>query len=97
MKYLLSLLALLFAGCEINAPTDEYKAFVKNHNGAQSYYYCDTATGFLMQEMMVFQDGTTSTLSVVPNDSDTPIRCTNNVSVQVNESVATGLFAGDVK
>ena len=92
MKYTLLLAAiLLLIGC---GPTPEelkaQKAFFDKY-GAYEVNVCNEA-GFL--ENRYLSPTAAEKRYIIRNDADQPIRCTDNVTVQVKETAATGLLSG---
>ena len=90
--------ALLLSGCasEEEKSSKVYKDFVAK-NKSSSRYYCDENTGFFMQEYFYSSEDVGPTPIPVKNDSDTPVRCSNDVDITVKETVATGSFSGSVQ
>ena len=96
MRWLLFLVPLLFIGCgDVQSKTQEYLDFVGKH-GSNTRFYCDDS-GFLVMEFFMYSNDEVASRRLVKNDSDTPTRCTQNVTVNVKETVATGAFSGSVK
>ena len=96
MRWLLFLVPLLFIGCEdVKSKTQEYLDFVEKH-GSNTRFYCDDS-GFLVMEFFMYSNDKVASRRLVKNDSDTPTICTQNVTVNVKETVATGAFSGSVQ
>ena len=96
MKWLLFLSPLLFIGCgeSYESKSQAYLNFVEKH-GSHTRFYCDDS-GFLVIEFFMYSSDEVASRRLVENDSDTPIRCTKNVAVNVKETVATGALSGSV-
>lgn len=92
MKYMILVIFILFlAGCKKTPPTDTYVQFVKDHKSKKAFI-CEN--GFLTKQNVVYwQDYIVKDL--VRNDAGIPTRCTDNVTVEVRETVATGALSGD--
>lgn len=97
MKWLLFLIPLLFIGCgdAYKSKTQAYLNFVEKY-GSHTRFYCDDS-GFLVIEFFMYSSDEVASRRLVKNDSDTPTRCTQDVTVNVKETVATGAFSGSVK
>ena len=98
MKLLLFLIPLLFIGCGDTykgKSSQAYLNFVEKY-GSNTRFYCDDS-GFLVMEFFMYSNDEVASRRLVKNDSDTPTRCTQNVTVNVKETVATGAFSGSVK
>ena len=95
MKWFVFLIPIFFIGCgDIRSTSSEYVEFVKKY-GSNTRYYCDE-TGFLVMEFYMYSNDLVASRRLVKNDSDTPTRC-GSATINVKETVATGVFSGSVK
>lgn len=90
-----TLLLLSFTGCSERTP-EELKAkqeFI-NKYGAADVYVCNES-GFLENRYFTYKFGEQRILQ--KNDAGQPVRCNvADVSIQVKETVATGVLSGSV-
>ena len=96
-KIILLVIFLLFTGCG-NSVTSESQAYLDftQKYGSHSRFFCDE-NEFLIHEFFMYRSDEVVSRRLVKNDSDTPTRCTRNVTVNVKETVATGALSGSVK